>query len=507
MSKHFIENVIFWQPVKMRKINQEEAALDISHFIRIEEKYDLYHIQINGVCPWMYFRFSFWNYQICKELLQLSEHIQKESNKTQYIQRLKSVTGTVVRGNAKQLCPADILFCPHPRRIRGDEYYECIYTDWLVKKYCNSVSVEEPYKNQHFSPVYADHVYYTDLLRTKSALYAKIHRHLRTGEYRKIYSGIEKNFAAALEEIGQAYHYAIPCQKIYTCLSQLVIEIPLLKKEFRQVLRQVAPRLIVEVVYYNKRCMVLNELAKELGIPTVELQHGTMHRDHAAYQFPEDCGGISQFPDYVFVFSRYWKNCVSLPIPQENVKVTGYPYFERQTRKYTDGGLRQKPPANILFVSQGTVGQELSRLASQLCELLDDSRYHIIYKLHPDEYSGWKSRTPWLIKNNIEVIDSPQDTIYDWFSRCTVQVGVYSTAIYEGLGFGLTTFIYNTGHADTMNELCEQGYATKVNDADSLYQCITSAETGCNRNGRKFWAMNAEKNICHEIDTLLTSEL
>ena len=183
--------------------------------------------------------------------------------------------------------------------------------------------------------------------------------------------------------------------------------------------------------------------------------------------------------------------------------MTGYPYFERQLCQYKKADVGAGKITNIIFVSQGTIGRELSRLAADLCDLLDKSKYHIIYKLHPGEYEGWRERNPELLKDNIEVIDSLEHSIYEYFPKCSIQVGVYSTAIYEGLGFGLTTYIYDVGHADTMIELCQQGYAVYVKSVEKLYGHIISDGVDGSNRGKQIWKKNTLENICCEIEKLL----
>lgn len=477
--------------------------MEIDGFLRIEHKYNLYHLDVDGVQPWMYYRFKFWNYQICKDLLSLSNTLQKKSKLHRLGKQLKSALRIILNSNIRQTHKADIIFYAHPRRIKTDSYYECIYTDCLLDRYPQSIVFEEPFQNQHLTPVKASHIYYTDLFQIRAALYSRIQRHLKTPKYQRIYTQIQKAFEEPLKEIGFTYGVPVSCDKTCADLTEIVLEIRILRKELKKVFEKIQPRLIVEVVYYNKRCMILNELAKEKGIPTIELQHGTMHAAHAAYQFPDGCGVISQFPDYVFVFSEYWKKCAHLPIADERIKVTGYPYFERQLNQYRKDSCETNGVKNIIFVSQGTIGGELSCLASELCDLLDETKYHIIYKLHPGEYVGWRDRNTNLLKRNIEVIDSLEHNIYEFFSMCSIQVGVYSTAIYEGLGFGLTTYIYDIGHADTLAELCQQGYAVYVRNAEELYAHIIADETNPKDCGNAFWKMNALENICEEIEHLL----
>lgn len=475
--------------------------IEINDFLKIEKKYDLNHLEIDSVYPWTYFRMNFWNYEMCKNLLALSEHISTQNKVKLYAKQIKSLVSLIIRNNRKFIHSADVVFLSHERRIKKADFYECIYTDELVKKYDNSVVLEKPYQGQHLTPVQTDNIYYTDMLPIKAELFYLFHRYLKTSRYKRIYKEVRNTFAKPLAEIEHAYQYPIRYEKIYESLTRVVLELSLMKKELEKIVDKIHPKLIVEMVWYNRICMIVNEIAKEKGIPTVELQHGTMHTAHAAYQFADGCGEIRYFPQYVFVFSEYWKNCASLPIQADHIKVTGYPYFERQLNKYRT--IKKEEKTTIIFVSQGTIGKELSRLAADLCELIDETKYHIIYKLHPGEYAGWQSRMPWLLQNNIEVVDSLEHNIYEYFAKCHIQVGVYSTAIYEGMGFGLSTYIYNIGHADTLADLCEQGYASYVNNAEELYSEISAVNCNGRNEGKAFWKMNSFDNICSEMDKLL----
>lgn len=484
---------------------QGEMKLKINKFLKIEKKYDLYHLEIDGVQPWMYVRFNFWNYQVCKELLALSENTSGKEKSQGHIQKLKDMLLHLADRNARRVCQADIVFCAHQRRIKTDGYYECIYTDCLLDRYPKNIVWESPFQGRHLIPVKAKHVFHTDLADMK--WYAKVKCQRKTGKYRRIYEQVKVKFAEPLKEISTAYHFTISSNQIYSELAETVLEVQARKKVYGKILDRLSPRLIVEVVYYEKSLLVLNELAKARGIPVAELQHGTMHAAHAAYQFADGCGKISQFPDYEFVFSDYWKKCAHLPIEDTHIKITGYPYFERQLLKYDNCAIKEEKIINIIFVSQWTISRELSQFAADLCDLLDAGKYHIIYKLHPSEYDGWREQHSELLKDNIEVIDNREHNIYEFFSQCSIQVGVYSTAIYEGLGFHLTTYIYDIGHADTMEELCRQGYATYVKSAEELYMHITTEKTNGNRkDGKNFWKMDSLENICAEIDKLLENE-
>lgn len=178
----------------------------------------------------------------------------------------------------------------------------------------------------------------------------------------------------------------------------------------------------------------MNWLQKK--IPTIELQHGVMSGS-IAYNYPKK-SDVKQFPDYIFVFSDYWKKCAEFPIDDKNIKVVGYPYLEEKEKQYnkifTEKRGRNKKV--VLFLSQWTIGNELSKMAVEFSEICDEE-YEIIFKLHPGEYENWKRNYPWLEKEDkIKVIDSLKHNIYEYFAMSDYQVGVSSTAIYEDWNLG-----------------------------------------------------------------------
>lgn len=475
--------------------------MDIQSFLEIEKKYDLYHIEVNGVQCWQYVRFRFWNYKICSNKLRLASSTAKQSIKEIVCRNVSNIWYILTHPSVRRLHQADICFINHSRRVKNQDIYECIYTDKLVKEYYpDCVVLEKPFQMQHLRPVDTPDLYYTDIISIKGNLYYQFHARSKSKLYKKIKEEVSKHFRAPIEEILATYGVEIKCTQIEKELVRAVLESIVLKKQYRRILESIKPKAIIEVVSYAKQCMIINEIAKEKNILTIELQHGTMHADHAAYQYVEDCGAIAQFPDVIFAFSDYWKRCIHVPIDESQIIAVGYPYFERKLEQYPKVPHDKK---TILFISQGTIGTELSKLAAELFRLLDSSEYRIIYKLHPEEYSGWPDRCPWLCQEGIEVVDSLEHNIYEYFAQSDIQVGAYSTAIYEGLGFGLQTYIYQVGHADTMKELCEQGYATLVRDANELVDAVKADVDSKQASAEKFWIRNALQNMKDEIDNLM----
>ena len=128
----------------------------------------------------------------------------------------------------------------------------------------------------------------------------------------------------------------------------------------------------------------------------------------------------------------------------------------------------------MLFLSQGVIGDRLSGLGLACAQRLPD--YQIVFKLHPGEYARWKTDYPALVEAsklpNVEVVDHNERDLYLLMAESAVQVGVFSTAIYEGLALGCRTVLADLPGIEYMQRLIDAGHATKVADADALVTAI-----------------------------------
>lgn len=470
--------------------------MDINQFLEIEKKYNLNSLQYDGIRYWTYARFNIWNYDICSEKLELQEAHNKQK---MTIKKFKDLLLAYINGcRIKQ--HYDVLVLNHQRRVFNGQTFECVYTDDVIDGKYNALFLEAPFQYSHLKPVKSKNIAYTDKIIIDSELYVKMYKIFHKKEYNIAFKSIKNDISDAVKEMQSVFGWSKSVDNIANKLTENVIRCSFERKRYEKILEKVSPKLIVEVVHYGRMPMLINELAKSRNIPTIEFQHGTMYREHAAYQYNLD-QNIPQLPDYLFAFSEFWKNNISVPIPDNNIVVTGFPNFEKKMLKYK-GYERSDDRKTLLFLSQGTIGKYLSKLACEVANKLSNEQFRIIYKLHPSEYSTWREELPDLINSGIEVIDSRNVDLYELFAQSDIQIGAYSTAVFEGMGFGVSTYIYNVGHYDIMLPLIEQGYAKLISSAEELVSSISQDENET-VDGSLFWKMNAKENIQNEIDRLL----
>ena len=481
--------------------------MNLDYVIDTEVKYDLYNKEIDGFHLWVYERAEFiWEIERKKYALNTGHSMPKES----VLERLWRIAGMF--GNAffhswTSGRHVNVLFLCHERRVLIDGQYECIYTDQIAECLSDSISLERPHHGRHYRPPRTRHLYYTDRVELKKTLFYLVEMKLRLDKYRKIRSRIEQILVEPLKELMELYE--VDCEMEYFIQLALAgyYDYQYKCRAYDKLLRKLHPKMIIEVVGYNADCMIVNEIAKTMSIPTVELQHGATGREHIGYNYAQGVV-LQQAPDYFLAFSDFWIDTARGPIPENCQFAVGYPYLERQSKRYKEVTLRETDPRIILFLSQGPVGERLSAIAVQLRQLLPQKEYRILYKLHPNEFLGWRDRYPELYASGLEVIDNNSKNLYEYFAMCSMQVGGFTTtAIYEGLCFGLDTYIYDYCVAPEMRRLCESGYGQLFENVDQLAEQIRDydKETSGIQNV-DFWKSDALQNAVSWIKEKLSGK-
>lgn len=484
-------------PSHETKKRQRIVVMDAKAFLLIEKKYRLNEFELNGIQVWNIIRTDLWNYDICSKSLGLgNSHYSERMSFLSMLALIKSV----FNGFLYKLEKSDYLVICHERRIYNRNYYDDPYTELIFQQLKGkTTAVEKPFHYHHLSPT-REKIFPLDWIIIKGNCYSLLKKHLKTPEYRNIRSTIRNAFKAPLEEIKIQYSWERNLEDIFSeCATRYFIYKKLLKG-YQNIMNKVLPSALIETVYYSFYNMPFNEIARKMKIPVVELQHGTIYDNHIAYSYHSEAQPW-QLPTKMLLFSDYWKKFIHVPIEYDSVVAVGYPWLEREINKAILAIPRKK--GRILFVSQGTIGKELSMLAREFCLSTKNNDYEIIFKLHPADTNDWERRYPELLHPGITVYSDNNSSLYGLMASSEFQVGVYSTAIYEGLGFGLKTFILQVGHYLNMQPLVDAGYASYIKNSKDLLLQLKQSSNICNieRNAPDtFWKKNSLKNIMKEID-------
>ena len=283
--------------------------------------------------------------------------------------------------------------------------------------------------------------------------------------------------------------------------SAVILEraaVPLLRK----CLRRLGVKCVVEVVHYASANMALTRAAHEEGLPVVELQHGTIVSNHAAYNLPDN--DSPNRPDYLLCWGDYWIG-QTRNFPLRAAQSAGYPYLESFLSERTRPVLPDaEPHCTVVYVSQGTVGKALSASAVRLRKLLPAEGFTVLYKLHPNEMKAWRSLYPELEGSGVEVLDDPRRSIYDTFNGADVTVGAYSTALVEGFLWDVPAFVLRgLPGSDLMASFSGSGMLVYVDKTEDIAEALRSGQWKALRfNGGRdsLWRTGSVRAIAEFID-------
>jgi hypothetical protein len=415
-----------------------------AEFLELEKELDLLNKKVCDTYFWERIRFP-----IYQRLYSSDEERSANGGSEGYLPGIYLFVKNIFVKNPLLSKKVDFLFYGTGRRKKiEDGLWWDIYHDPIIESTKEDCLLwERPYDVSHLTPSktssmrYVDVIEYTGTLLQKTGLSKVSLSESELSLIKEVKGRIEARFDAEL-----------PLKKIIKeDLSKRRVRLPL----YTKLIKKVSPKVVFLTVGYNGRETFI-EACRRADVPVVELQHGVINEYHMGYSFPHANKNV--FADYFFTFGDFWSDSVDLPLSDEDVYSIGYPYLEKKSKQYKD--VEQKN--QILFISGPNIGEELSRFA---VELNNRERYKkdIVYKLHPNE----KTRYPWLEKSDITCI-ADETPLYRLFAESDSQIGVNSTALYEGLQFGLSTYVLETPGHEYMQYLIENNYVALVQSTEEL---------------------------------------
>lgn len=362
----------------------------------------------------------------------------------------------------------EYLFIGHPRRkleednLFWDVYTDPITTDVLYKK---TMTIEKMYNNKHYRPAPTKKLFYSEGFDLVRNLFIPENKIVVPTEVTETLKNMEAEINFRFETEINILDIGIKRYKSNKSRQGIA----------RAFLKLLKPRILFLVCSYGLEYFV--RAAKELRIPTVELQHGVINNIHLGYSFNKSLRKQS-FPDYFFAFGTYWKEVVDFPIEKDNIYCIGFPYLENKIKHYNT----KKNKKQIVFISQGTLGYRLSCFAAEFA--LKHPDFKVYYKLHPGEVTRWREEYTQLkdadYNGALSVIDGQSPSLYELLSESEIQVGVHSTALFEGLRFQCKTFLVDLPGIEYMRDFIKEGYGIRISHPDQLANYCESEKNSYN---------------------------
>jgi hypothetical protein len=480
------------------RVRSPAAALRA--FIDFEEHEHLFERKLLGVEYWQLIR-----HDVFRETLEAlgqsaRAHLRlEELPMRQWLgPQLRALPSTFQRSLLARLPQADLLVATHPRQLLYRGRYICPYTQPLLwGTACSRVLLTGHYQGRYFNPDAGEETRYVDfgLVRAHAAFRARelVGRGLSELDLREL-SQLSARLCA---QLGAAPDASALIRRARTAvLTSLGTH-----GFFEALLARVQPRLIVNTVGYRLVHQLLTLRARAHGIPVAEVQHGTIGAAHAGYTFAR--GRIPPaFPDHLLLFGDIWRDLTpGLPLPATQVHAIGYGWLELQRSDYPRGA--SATPRRVLFLSQRDIGRELAAVAAELRAQLDASQFELIYRLHPSEAPDWQERYPQLVQRGIRVELAQARPLYAAQAEADAQVGVYSTALVEGVAFGLHTCVVALPGHEQMKFLYERGLASRIKGAAELRTALQAPPNATRGDGTALWAANPQARFAEFVSRQL----
>lgn len=482
--------------------------------LSLEKKYDLNHMKIQDTYPWQLIRMYIY-YEIARKIGIFGLAQQGKVNlKDKIFSFIPFIKNSLFSNPLKGKYHKDILIFDHPRKTFHKNEFKDIYSYFLIEFLQNHNSlnqnysslkniknnglnenfnfevVESPYLNKHYSKK-ENYIKYNDNIFLGSYFNKKI-SNFKFNQYEE-----EKIFKIE-EDIKNLFNINIDLLYI---IKNHIIDFKYQYKKYDKLFKKRRNKYVFIVVAYENPAIVA--AAKDNHVEVIELQHGVISKYHLGYHYlDEDKNNIDYFPDKILMFGDYWKKIANYPISEKNLISMGFPYLEENILLLEN---IEKTKNQILFISQGVIGKYLSKFAYEIGKKLEElnEEYEIIYKLHPGEYSSWQENYEYLKKaeelKNFNIIDNSEISLYELFAKSEYQVGVFSTAIYEGLLFKCKTLLVDLPGTEYLDDLIDNNFAIKIKNADDFIDQLQNFNIN-NYNKEIFFKTYQDSNLNYILD-------
>ncbi|UZP66666.1 hypothetical protein N1030_13760 [Desulfovibrio mangrovi] len=266
------------------------------------------------------------------------------------------------------------------------------------------------------------------------------------------------------------------------------------RRLFRRLWKKVSPK----VIFYSNGMYGAESpsiiAARELGIVTVECQHGMVYNNHYAYQCSDvmlqDRRFTDLYPEYCLTFGPWWSEKIQIPAKKRTV---GYPYLDRKVAEH-----RATEKKVIFFVPTGKTYQAFFDLACTVAKAFPNE--HCVIRPHPVERELAARLAPG-VQDILETDLSPSE--YTMLARAHTVVGDMSTVLFTAIPFVDNIFSWLSPATEAF--LGGDNPFTTFKSVDELFQLLEkrSSSSSCAELQSKLfvdgWKNNYNKFLLEDV--------
>lgn len=393
----------------------------------------------------------------------------------------------------------NIFFAPHKdiyifssgivNKLEDGKYVNRLYDDFYNLFKNQTIIIESSVKLSYLLPK-AENIYFRDLIDILIVLYSRIVK-VKNQDLTEI-----ESFMQYLQNNVLFKDNDDLLKKIESHLIKLSRKIGFSYWIYKKLIKIKKPKMIIiEDAHYFSH-ISLTKAAKSLGIKTVEYQHGYVGLAHPAYNYNKNIfENIKEYlPEYFLTHGEHWKNTVRTPSNKVSI---GLAELSKKISKSAIGNEKEK---KILFISGGTVFEELNELIAKSLNSLAKLGYEVLLRPHPSEVSAVDNRYASLIKQGVQI---DTNNLYVTLPTVEIVAGMeVSTVLYEAICFTNKVYLMNTKYTKFYEP--DSCFIPFVN-ADNLILSIKDGKTLTN-DANDFWSKNWQENYKNFIENTIGIE-
>lgn len=483
----------------------------VDNFIELEYKQDFFNLSVDGFQCWPYVRGIVETILWERLIGSFTGELRENPGRSTYSEKMQVLSaGDVLKGIGKAAVPVNFRSLPHknivcfadPRRVMNRGVYFDAFNDYVQDFFPEDTLVfEVPYRNKHFYPRYTKGIIDLDNYHVRN--YA--------AKWRPIRRSVQDEFESVAEKICNDIYaaFGVRCSRevMSSNLNEFYNRWKHGKVFYHKLFETVQPKVVFEVCNYSLESIILNEAAHEMGIQTVEFQHGTLNREHYAYNFYDCNRSYKYLPDKVFLYGKYFQENMRFPGGEKSEVVIGDCFLDEMSERYP---WKRADKVRVTILSQNY--KELYNFTVSCARYFSEHGIDCLltYKLHPIEYDKPESSFSDLLQySNVRLVRDASINLYDVLSQSDITISANSTALFESSIYeNIVPCIFECAESQSLQNLVDIGAFVGLKSAADLADLVQNIEKF--RRDRKdssyseyFFRRNARENLKTEIDAML----
>jgi hypothetical protein len=300
-----------------------------------------------------------------------------------------------------------------------------------------------------------------------------------------------------------AEEFNIDSEKLIKHVSQSIAIFTIIKEKMKKKLKKINPSIVFIRAAYGRFQMGIVQSCKELGITTIELQHGLIYNQHVGYVKRKKSENSDCVPDFIFTWGDYFSDIIrrGFLFKKKTIRSVGFPHIENilHTTYPRDKDIEgfSKDFENTILIS-GQERGDVDVFIKKAAQLNNTTGF--IYKPHPRDV-----KTYCFQEKNILLIDRKKD-IYPLLASVDIHMTVFSTTMMESFAFGVPNILVSSEDIDVIklgiidNETTY--FITTPAEMNQAIENITKTK-GISKKAKKkaetYFKKHALKNIEREI--------